>query len=373
MTGDRFFPALLDAIAQARHEVLLETYEFFDDPTGQRVAEALAAAAARGVRVCVVVDGYGSSNVAPAIRTRLGGATLRIYRPWEGLLAFRRARLRRLHRKLCVVDARVGFCGGINIRDDRDGDPQAQPRYDFAVCVEGPIVAEMHATMRRLWRILEWTQTGRRPRVPAMPPNASSAPAGPIRARFVVRENLRHRRAIEQAYRDAVATARHEILVSNAYFLPGRNGRHLLRDARRRGVRVRLLLQGQVEYFMVHHAMRALYGAMLKWGVEVHDYRPAWLHAKVAVIDGRWATVGSSNIDPFSLVLSREANVVVEDEGFAQQLRDELDRAIREDADAMDADRWKRRAWLVRVLDWAAYQGVRVLAGFTGGGKGESG
>ena len=144
----------------------------------------------------------------------------------------------------------------------------------------------------------------------------STFAGGQMSAAFLVRDNFRHRRDIETAYMRAIEQAKSEIILAHAYFLPGLDFRHALINAAGRGVRVVLLLQGRVEYFLQHYASRALYGNFLDAGIEIYEYRKSFLHAKVAVIDGHWATVGSSNIDPFSLLLSREANVVVDDEEF---------------------------------------------------------
>lgn len=156
----------------------------------------------------------------------------------------------------------------------------------------------------------------------------------------MLRDNLLHRRHIERAYRKAIGAAREEIIIANAYFLPGRKLRQALIEAVRRGVRVRLLLQGRYEYFMQYHAVRTVYGSLLAAGVEIHEYSASFLHAKVAVIDADshlpgakpWATVGSSNLDPLSLLLAREANVVVEDATFAADLRQRLLEAMRKGA-----------------------------------------
>jgi cardiolipin synthase len=160
---------------------------------------------------------------------------------------------------------------------------------------------------------------------------------------LVLRDNLRNRTRIERAYRRAIGRAREEIIIANAYFVPGGKMRRALVSAARRGVRVRLLLQGRYEYFMQYYASRPIYGALLRAGVEIHEYSPSFLHAKVAVIDGRWATVGSSNLDPLSLLLAREANVVVDDMAFSAQLRDCLVRAITESGGAMNPDEFRNR------------------------------
>lgn len=367
-TGDEYFPALEAAIDAAREEVHLESYIFENDPTGRRIAECLARAARRGVAVRLLVDGFGTSNLVQPLRDILEPAKVAIlvFRPEIAKGRFRRNRLRRMHRKLAVVDRRIGFCGGINILDDRDGKGEGAPRFDFAVQVEGPIVVDMHAAARRLWKLVEWTRAGRRvgPRMDFCPPSPPYADG--MRAAFLVRDNLGNRRTIEDAYLEAIEAARREILIANAYFLPGRRLRRELRAAAQRGVKVRLLLQGKREYFWVHYAIRALHGRLLAAGMEVHDYTATWLHAKVAVIDGHWATVGSSNIDPLSLLMAREANVVVDDEHFASELQAKLEAAMAQDAEPIVIESLARRPWFDRLLSWTAIGMARIAAGLIG-------
>jgi cardiolipin synthase len=189
-------------------------------------------------------------------------------------------------------------------------------------------------------------------------------------AAFVVRDNILHRRDIEEAYLEAIAAAQQDILLANAYFLPGRRFRRALHDAVKRGVRVVILLQGRIEYRLLHYATQALYGRLLGYGIRIFEYRRSFLHAKVAVIDGHWATVGSSNIDPFSLLLAREANIVVKDPLFANSLRESLEQAMRNGARELPIDSWKRLPWNSRLLRWASYNLVRTLVGIVGyGGK----
>jgi len=178
-------------------------------------------------------------------------------------------------------------------------------------------------------------------------------------ARLVLRDSLTQRRAIERAYLRAIGQARREVLIATAYFFPGRRFRRALREAAGRGVKVRLLLQGRAEYLLPHRAAQAMYDSMLSHGIEIHEYTRSFLHAKVAVIDD-WATVGSSNIDPFSLLLSREANVVVQDRGFARQLRASIDHEIREGATQILMDQVRRRTWWQRLAGWVAYGLLRL-------------
>jgi cardiolipin synthase len=184
-----------------------------------------------------------------------------------------------------------------------------------------------------------------------------------VRAAFLVRDNLRHRRDIEEAYLAAIAGARSEILIASSYFFPGTGFRRALMEAAARGVRVVLLLQGRVEYVLLHYASHALYGAFLDAGIEIHEYRKSFLHAKVAVIDRRWATVGSSNIDPLSLLLAREANVVIDDREFAAALQQSLAVAMEAGAHQVRRERWKDQPLTERVAMWSCYGLARLLTG----------
>ena len=381
-SGVEYFPALEAAIGEAKREVFLETYMFEGDHTGMRIARALCEAARRGAAVRVLVDGFGSKDMPEALQNELleAGVRLLVFRPEIWRARFRRDRLRRLHRKLVVADARVAFVGGINIIDDMHTPRQTPPRYDYAVKVEGPLVAPIQDAAVRLWNRIARVnlEHGLRVSHPIRPrartgghsvPLHASRPGGQ-RAALVVRDNLRHRRDIEEAYLAAIRSAKEEIVIANAYFFPGIRFRRALAAAAARGVRVILLLQGRVEYVLLHYASRALYGTLLEAGVQIYEYHRSFMHAKVAVIDERWATVGSSNIDPFSLLLAREANIVADDRTFASELR----RRLREDMDkgarVVAKTRWFRMPLWRRIPIWIGYGLARFTIGMFGlGGR----
>lgn len=369
-SGAQFFPALLAAIDASRRQVHVETYLYADDAIGHRVGDALVAAALRGVQVRLVVDGFGGGDYARRLVDQLharGGPGLeaRIYRPQRWWRLDRRL-LRRLHRKIAVIDGSIAFVGGINIIDDCNhaGAVEADlgPRFDFAVACEGPVVASIALAVQRLWwaiavadlqpRRVDRPRPGRERRQPPLPDG--------VRAALLLRDNLRHRRTIERAYLDALQGARQDVLIASAYFLPGSNFRAALLAAAGRGVRVRLLLQGRIEYLLPHRAQQALYGQLLAAGIEIHVYRRGYLHAKAAVIDDDWATVGSSNIDPYSLLLAREANLCVRDPGFAGQLRAALERAMGGAAQVLAVEDYRRRGWFQQLVDRLALAVVRV-------------
>ncbi|MBK6909124.1 MAG: cardiolipin synthase ClsB [Rhodocyclaceae bacterium] len=372
-SGVAYFPALIAAIADAREEVHLETYIFADDVIGRQIVGTLCAAVRRGVAVRVLVDGFGAREFHdhPALGMRLvrvGGEVL-VYRPDIARFALSRQRLRRLHRKLVVIDGHVGFIGGINVIDDYDmgtTPEQIPPRFDYALRIEGPVVDDMHESLREVWQLVRWATFASRP--PAPEPlrrwtNPATLAMRPdlVSARFVQRDSLRFRHAIEVAYLEAIRAAKDEIVIANAYFLPGRRFRRELQAAVKRGVRVTLLLQGRVEYVLMHYATLGMYRLLTRSGIRIFEYRSSFLHAKVAVIDGQWATVGSSNIDPFSLLLAREANVVIRDRVFAGRLRASLTAAIARGGIEVTRTEIRAWPWWLRWLTQLAYGGVRAV------------
>ncbi len=395
--GEALFPAMISAIRNARHEIWLATYIFHHDAAAMAVAVALERAARRGVRVRVVIDGFGAHNDLAVIEPRLraAGIAVTVFRPLERWTHWLQpGQLRRLHMKLCVVDGAVGFVGGINILDDHldlNHGRTELPRLDFAVRATGPVVAPMEQAVRAMWSRSwfgrDWQQEMRtllkteRPvqRLRGLMRQMRLTRRGhrvaliddtlpPVQAAFVVRDNLRQRRTIERAYIDAIRSAQQRIWLICPYFYPGQEFRRALCKAARRGVQVRLLMQGKPDYRIAALAARVLYDELLRCGVEVYEYMPAFLHAKVMLVDDHWATVGSSNIDPISLLLNLEANVVVQDTTFARDLAVEIGRALAQ-SEAITAQRVRAQGWAglaPRVLvEWAAYVYLRV-AGVTG-------
>ena len=392
--GEALFPAMREAIAKAMHEVWLAAYIFHDDATALQMVETLVAAARRGVYVHVVIDGFGSHSTLPVVERQLaaGGVAVAVFRPlhrWYSWL--QPGQLRRLHHKLCVVDAEVGFVGGINIIDDHFDLHHGltdTARLDYAVQLRGPVVLDVEHANRALWtRAMfgrDWREeislimrnpeplnemrrllASLRATVAAQKPGPEAV-LPPVRAAFVVRDNLRQRRSIERSYIEAIGRARERVDLVSPYLYPGRAFMRALRRATRRGVRVRLLTQGRWDYRFAEIAARAVYAELIRRGARVYEYTPAFLHAKVAVVDRDWATVGSSNIDPLSLLVNLEANVVSQDEPFGAQLSQELDQAFAASREVTPALAHSRANWLQRVLvAWVARVYMR-LSGATG-------
>lgn len=345
--GEAYFDELLTAIHHAQQSVRLETYLYADDSVGDRVTEALCHAAARGVDVRLVVDGFGARNLPRrhGLLLAKAGVQVRVFRPehhlFRHLISLQRSRLCRMHRKLALIDGQTAFVGGINIIDDATGNT-APVRLDFAVRLSGPLIEPIAQAIDRQWRVLNRVHwfTQRISYKDSGPTPLHIDHSGHLHAALALRDNLIYRRTIEQAYLRAIRQSRDYITLAMAYFIPSQRILSALLTAAHRGVRINLLLQGRVEYRLQHYASQALYQRLLAAGIRIYEYLPGFMHAKVAVIDDVWSTVGSANLDPFSLLVAREANIVVRDAGFALQLRAPLDRAILEDSREITAACW---------------------------------
>jgi len=412
------------------------------DIAGRLLLQHLILAAKRGLKVRVLIDGYGSAIEDEAIAGALreAGAQCRIYRPEPKhftMKSFDFMRLRRLHRKIVVIDETIGFVGGINFEDDYStADPEVRTtdaRYDYAVRVTGPIVLDLVEAIDLLWLRMRkyahiqngvtsadnssskrsqktarswrqshlkhlrtrlryfkrnWTTSRTSSSVSSevssgissgtlsnaslstsslLSSNTSANTSTEIstktpnnmRAALILRDNLRYRRTIETSYLFHISAAKNEIIIANAYFLPGGKLRRALIDAAHRGVKVRLLLQGKIEYQMQYHATRWIYDLFLREGIEIYEYLPSFLHAKVAVIDGV-SFVGSSNLDPFSLLLAREANVLIDDLSFTAQLRQSLENAMTRGSRIIELSLYGRRPFLGRIADGLSYLLLRI-------------
>ncbi|MBO9329319.1 cardiolipin synthase B [Achromobacter sp. HZ01] len=348
--GTGYFPAVLDAIAQARSEVLVETFILFDDTVGREIRQALIDAARRGVSVDLTIDGYGSDELSEEF---LGGMTdsgirVHIFDPRPRLLGVRTNVFRRMHRKIVAVDRRCAFVGGINFSADHLPDFGPQAKQDYALRVEGPLAADIADYARAQLGGERPRRRGRRAAI------LEQMPAGDGGGRLVVRDNVDHRNDIERHYRAGVRAARHDVLIANAYFFPGYQLLHDLADAARRGVRVRLLLQGEPDVLVARLAASMLYDYLIDAGVEIYEYCKRPLHGKVACVDGDWATVGSSNLDPLSLALNLEANVMARDRALNAELRRSLERLIEQDCRQIEMSvgsrRRLRRLWIGVVV-----------------------
>ncbi|MDP1953003.1 MAG: cardiolipin synthase ClsB [Polaromonas sp.] len=334
VNGEDFFPRVFECIAAAKREVILETFILFEDKVGKALQQALLGAATRGVQVDITIDGYGSPDLSPGYITALtdAGVRVHVFDPSPRLWGYRTNLFRRMHRKIVVVDGERAFVGGINYSADHLADYGPESKQDYAVEIEGPLVAHIEQFVREQLRLGQPPQGGRLKqflrRKPQPPARAAPPAAGSAQAMLVTRDNREHTSEIERHYRIAIRGARHRIIIANAYFFPGYRLLRQLRKAARRGVDVRLILQGEPDMPIVKIAASLLYRTLLGAGVKVYEYSERPLHGKVALTDDEWSTVGSSNLDPLSLSLNLEANVIIKDRAFNQHLGEHLEQLM---------------------------------------------
>jgi cardiolipin synthase len=376
--GEDFFPRVFECIAGADREVMLETFIWFDDKVGRELQATLIAAGQRGVQIDVTIDDYGSPDLPPQFLAELAEAGVRVhvFDPGPRLWGWRTNLFRRMHRKIVVVDGTRAFVGGINYSADHLADFGPQAKQDYAVEVVGPIVADIHRFVHKALaagqRNAQATVLGRlRERFSAKahtlvntlrttpkPPELSEQ--GDATGIFVTRDNRNHTNDIERHYRIAIRSAQRRIVIANAYFFPGYRLLKELRKAARRGVEVRLILQGEPDMPIVKTAASLLYHHLLTSGVRIYEYCERPLHGKVALFDETLSTVGSSNLDPLSLALNLEANVLIKHTGFNQHLHERLaylmDHSCKQiqASDLAESSRWRmvRSFFLFHVLRW---------------------
>jgi len=335
--GKDYFASVIHSIKQARYNIFVEAYIFSHDVTGIKILAALKEAAKRNVEVYLLLDGFGSRDLSKKVIDEIKASQIHFlfYHPKISPYQMKRISLRRLHRKMFLIDHKIAYIGGINIIDDMNVPNGKAPRIDYAVQLEGPVIHLISQSMVKLWKRVSWSHLEKSYVPKNNHKNISSYPNG-IRLNFIERDNFRHRQDIEKAYLHAIQNAKNEILIANAYFIPGKKFERALIDAARRGVLVTLLLKGEMDYF---------------------------LHSKVAVIDETWSTVGSSNIDPFSLLLAREANIVVFDKSFASQLKRNIKEDIRFGGTEILLKNWDKAHLLKRFKARIAYLFIRLSLG----------
>lgn len=356
--GRQVFPAMLAAIEEAKSQILLEMYWFDSGRVGRRFAEALKAAARRGVEVAIIYDAVGSIGADPRMFDELVECGARVMEfnpvaPWKR--RFRLMRLtRRDHRKILVVDAKVGFTGGVNIGDlwlpeeDEGGGFR-----DDAARVEGPAVRGFIACFQRTWRRLGGAPLTATP--PLAPPFEDGQPAQ-------VMGEGRHlkRRSIARAYLSRIYRAERRVWIANSYFIPDGNVIRALTRAARRGVDVRILVPRESDVILTDWASRAVWPRLLRGGVRIFEWTDSILHSKTAVIDGRWSTIGSYNLDYLSLRLNLEVTLNVLDERFGRTMEAafELDFAR---ANEVDQRTFRFRSLGARLLEMIAYRARKLL------------
>ena len=354
--GPEAFPRMLQAIAGAKRSVLMASYIFNDDEIGRRFFFALAKKAKSGVPVYLIVDGVGTLAVPSEFFFELeaAGVNVLIYRsvaPWRPSFGF----LRRDHRKLLAVDGRVGFAGGLNIGDQwLPEDSGGLGWHDIHLEIEGPAARDLARQAVWTWKVhskkglderLLWQQ---------------AEPAGDDYVGVVGSRERKKRKAIRQSYLQAIKTARSYIYIANAYFLPDQGLRRALKNAVKRGVDVRVMVPSKGDILPFQLASEAFWGRALRYGIRIFRWQGAMLHAKTAVIDDQWATVGSFNLDHRSWSMNLEVNVNVVGPRFARELRSVFSRD-QERCLELTREEWRGRPWHLRVAQDFFYMWRKLM------------
>ena len=362
INGEAFFPSVFSAIRAARHEVLLETFIICEDKVGSELQQVLIDAAKRGVSVDAMVDGYGTADLTSEfiIAMANAGVKIRAFDPRPKFMGMRTNLFRRLHRKIVVVDGEVAFIGGINFSVDHLSVSGPMSKQDYAVRVCGPIVADIHQASRRL--LTYSPQPGHQPFF-ATPVNRF---AGKARMLLAIRDNEEHPNDIEEHYLRAIRAASFRLLLANAYFFPGYRLLRELRNAARRGVHVTLILQGQSDMPLVRLCSRLLYNYLLRDGVTIYEYCERPLHGKIALVDHEWSTVGSSNLDPLSLSLNLEANLIIRDASLNHQLYEHLQTLAQSACKRITLKSAKRGYWWRVPLIFLSFHFLRHFPAIAG-------
>ncbi|QXH94358.1 cardiolipin synthase ClsB [Pseudomonas ogarae] len=364
--GEEFFPRVFEAVRRAETEILIETFILFEDKVGYELRDLLVEAAARGVRITVSLDGFGCGELTTDFLASLSnaGVRLQMFDPAPRRLGIRTNWFRRLHRKIVVVDGVIAFIGGINFSADHLGDFGAEAKQDYSVEVKGPAVVDIHhfALLQsgRPARAKYWWQRRRSRR------NALAFNDHDGQVRLVYRDNHEHQTDIEEVYLQVLRSAQRRVVIANAYFFPGYRLLREIRNAARRGVEVRLILQGQPDMMIAKLAARMLYSYLLKAGVVIYEYCERPLHGKVALVDEDWSTVGSSNLDPLSLSLNLEANVLIRDRAFNRELFERLDFLSRNHCTAMPEDHAPRGLLWRMTIGFMVFHCLRHFPAWAG-------
>lgn len=349
LNGDRIFPAMLEAIRAARHSITFESYIYWSGAVGQEFADALAERARVGVEVHVLLDWVGSEKMDSKLRNEMEAAGVEI-RKFHEPRWYNLARMNnRTHRKVLVIDGRIGFTGGVGISDLWSGhaqDPQHWRETHFRV--EGPVVAQMQAVFLDNWVKATGAVLHGDAYFPAL------APAGKSAAQMFSSSPSGGSESMQLMYLLSIVAARRTINLSSAYFVPDELTLRALSEAARRGVRIRIITAGvHTDAITVRRASRALWGQLLRAGIDIYEYRPTMYHCKVMIVDDLWVSVGSTNFDNRSFRLNDEANLNVLDAGFARRQTGIFEQDLAKSR-RVTLQEWQDRPWSEKLWENAA-------------------
>jgi len=340
--GREAFPSMISAIEGASSTINLETYMLRSDRTGWRFGEILAEKSSEGVEVNIIYDSLGSLDCGEDFLQFLQSRGINILEynpiaPWKKGWRW----LRRNHRKILVVDGRVGFTGGINIADDYSDPSEGGKGWrDTHIKIEGPVVRELQRLFLSTWK----KSAGERKYFPYL------EESGDTPVQIVGSREIRNRKAIKKAYINAIKNAKQSIYLTNAYFIPDRGILRAIWNACKRGVEIVLILPGISDVKVVQYASRSLYSRLLSQGVKIYEREGKVLHSKTAVIDGIWSTIGSYNMDHRSYLYDLEVNAIIYGREFGEKVKrvfiDDL-----KDCRKIELDKWKERPLKEKLIE----------------------
>ena len=358
--GASYFSALLHLIESATSSVHLQTYIFEADETGRLVGEALQQAAARGIKIYVLLDGYASQRLDAPFIEQLKNNKIQL-RWFEPLLRSKTFYFgRRLHHKIVVADGIRALVGGVNI-SDRSNDLPGQPAWlDWAVQVEGEAADQLYKLCISFWNKSAFRLNSTSLKYTPSP--AIKLPEHECLVRVRRNDWVRGKVEISRSYIEMLRRAEKEIIIMSSYFLPGRMFRTVLAKTIRRGVDIKIIIAGRSDVRLAKSAERYWYPWLLKQKIKIYEYEPRILHGKLSVYDEKWVTVGSYNINNISAYASIELNLDILNPGFGQQTTAELKRIIKEDCTEITAEQFERKNnALAKMWYWFSYEFYRAV------------
>lgn len=357
-SGENFFAACEKAIDEAKQFIHFQTYIVDDDTTGRRIVDALIRASERGIRVYFLLDAYGGASFSKDLISKVekAGILFRLFSPRLITKGFQLSL--RLHHKVLLTDGDTAIIGGMNIADRYHGKPGSKEWLDFAILIKGPECAHVLFILKRLWNrafISKKERSGETVRHPLQYTEN-------VRVKVLQNNWYRNKIEILKSYRSALKHAQFRMTIFASYFLPGRNERRLLKNARRRGVDIKIVLASESDAPVFKRATNFLYDFILRNNITIYEYLPSNLHAKVATVDGIWSTIGSYNMNHLSDYGSVEMNADILDTQFSEKFEELLQGIIEKDCRQVTFEEYTRhKTWLFQLTDWFSYQMIRIM------------
>lgn len=351
-SGKDYFQRLNTIIANAKSELHIQTYIFDHDETGKAVIEELKKAAARNVKIFLLLDSFGAAGFPALLKQDLAGSGihLRFFAPFFSTNSFYLGR--RLHHKIIVADNSIALIGGINIADKYKGSEHQLPWLDYAVEIKGPICGSIQEFCDNIYQKRSFKKMTFQ----------SKEGTGSVPVRIAMNDWVNQKNEISRGYLTAIGKAQREIIIVGGYFIPGRRLRKALREASERGVKVKVILAGISDVVLVARATRFFYSFLLRHKIELHEWRHSVLHGKAAVIDGQWSTIGSFNLNHLSAYASIEMNVEIDSSEFASIFTNHLYEIM---SRCMAVSRVKYESnniWSNKLMNWFAFRLIRVFS-----------